>query len=305
MSDGPLVGLDWGTSSVRVYDLAGQAPVALADTAMGIKRFDGDADYPGYLEQLLGQLHVESDVPIIMSGMITSQQGWLETPYLPTPCEPQALAASVVTHRVNERVIRLMPGVRHVTGTAVDVMRGEETQIVGLSQWADGTLGPVLLPGTHSKWATVDGGILREFATFVTGELFELVSQQSVIGAVIEGREADDEAFDHGVRVGLDESQTTGGVLNSLFSVRTRGLLEPSSRTGLHSYLSGLLIGAEIGGAARRLVADSPPVVVVGDGDLVTAYRRALQLAGVAATSSPPHPAALGLKHIARLIGLP
>lgn len=269
---------------------------------MGIKRFSGPDGYETYVDRLLTELGVVSST-LLVSGMITSQQGWFETPYLPTPASLADLAAATTRHDVGNRVVWAVPGVSHRSSNGTDVMRGEETQVAGTDATEGGRTGTVLLPGTHSKWVTVADGSIVAFATYITGELFELVSTHSIIGSVIDGDAPDHEAFEDGVTLGLAGPDQSGGLLSTLFSVRTRGLLEPSSRTGLASYLSGLLIGSEFCGASRHR-NDSEPVLVVGEGGLVDTYRRGLALADIAATAAPPGAAGLGLQRIAQRIGL-
>lgn len=295
-----LVGIDWGTSSVRVYDLEPEVPVERSVSDQGIKRAGDPSAFEPLFEAMLGGLGI-GDVSVVMSGMITSQQGWIETPYVSTPASADAVALAAVHREVGGRSVWAMPGVRHSSSTGTDVMRGEETQIVGVLASRGIEEGTIVLPGTHSKWVTVERGAMTSFATFVTGEIFELVRHHSIIGAVIDGSSPDTAAFARGVETGLDRAGDSGGVLHSLFSVRTSGVLEPESRPGLHSHLSGLLIGAEIRGATG---ASTPSTVtLVGDDDQVSRYRTAFEIAGIA-TNSVKHAAGRGLKRLAELKGL-
>lgn len=292
------IGIDWGTSSVRVYDLGPDEPVELLVSDHGIKRVSDPSDFEPLFEGFLGQLGLE-DVSVVMSGMITSQQGWIQTPYVPTPASADDLAAAAVHRSIDGRSVWAMPGVRHASTTGTDVMRGEETQLVGILD----SVGPhdlVVLPGTHSKWVTVSDAAIVEFATYVTGELFELVRHHSIIGAVIDGDVMDEETFVRGVEQGLDREGTSGGILHSLFGVRTSGVLEPTTRPGLHSYLSGLLLGTEIVGATASRVPER--VTLVGGDSLLAGYRLAFDIAGIS-TNTIENAAPQGLKRLAEIRG--
>lgn len=303
----PLAGIDWGTSSLRVFDLTSDPPRQLCDRPDGIRHFSGRDGYGDYLDRLLDDLGIQP-ATVVMSGMITSQQGWVETPYVPTPAALADLAAAALRRDVGDRAAWFLPGVSHSTDGGVDVMRGEETQIVGTQGIDAGSddSGPevtILLPGTHAKWAAVESGAIVGFATFVTGELYDLASRHSVIASVIDGDTYDTAAFDDGVDVGLVDPQRSGGLLRTLFSVRTRGLVDPSTRSGLASYLSGLLIGSEIAGAARWRTGEGP-VLIVGQGALVDSYRWALDRAGIPAAAAATGAAGVGLRRIADHLGL-
>lgn len=295
-----LIGIDWGTSSVRVYDLEPEVPIERIVSDQGIKRVEDPSAFEPLFEGMLDRLGI-GDASVVMSGMITSQQGWIETPYVSTPASADDVAGATVRHEVGGRSVWAMPGVSHASASGTDLMRGEETQIVGVLATRGVDEATIVLPGTHSKWVVVEQGAMTSFATFVTGELFELVRDHSIIGAVIDGRSADESAFARGVEDGLDRDRDSGGLLHSLFSVRTSGVLEPASRPGLHSYLSGLLIGTEIGGATAKSAPSN--VTLVGDNDQVSRYRTAFEIAGIT-TNSVEHAAPRGLKRLAELKGL-
>jgi 2-dehydro-3-deoxygalactonokinase len=179
MSSPPaLIGLDWGTTSFRAYrlDRSGDALEARSAPA-GILRVPG-GDFEGVFEREVGPwLSERPALPVIASGMITSRQGWVEVPYCPCPAGSAEIARALYRHETRAgRTIHFVPGLSIVGADGVpDVIRGEETQIVGaIGDEAGAASGCrlLVLPGTHSKWALVEGSRLVWFATFMTGELF-------------------------------------------------------------------------------------------------------------------------------------
>jgi 2-dehydro-3-deoxygalactonokinase len=159
-------------------------------------------------------------------------------------------------------------------------MRGEEVQIFGALQLSGRDSATLVLPGTHSKWAHVDSGRVVHFQTFMTGEVYALMSQHSILGKTLDlSGDFDAATFLQGV----DQSQQAGSVLHRLFAVRTLGLFDRLSAAQLPSYLSGLLIGEEL--RTQALGADSAPVILIGSDTLTQRYSLALQHLGLACQS--------------------
>jgi 2-dehydro-3-deoxygalactonokinase len=301
-----LVGIDWGTTSFRAYLMDALGSVLdRVNAPLGILQIENGA-FEAALERLLaGWLADQPDLPIILSGMIGSRQGWVEVPYLPCPAGIGELSSALHGHTSERgRRMRFVPGLV-VTGSLPDVLRGEETQIVGAL--ADPPSAAIfLLPGTHSKWARVEGGRVVWFATFMTGEVYSVLRQHSILGRLMTGEAFDEAAFARGARAGLDESTASGGLLRRLFSARSLGLVSDLQGSAVASYLSGLLIGSEVREAIDCVdgAARSSGVVLVGGSDLVGRYTVALRLAGVAAQSSTPDAAARGQHLLAETAGL-
>jgi 2-dehydro-3-deoxygalactonokinase len=177
-------------------------------------------------------------------------------------------------------------------------MRGEETQIVGALDAVGEASCVLCLPGTHSKWVQVEGGRIMRFATFMTGEIFGVLRQHSILGRLMEGDAHDDAAFDAGIERGRHD----GGLLHQLFAVRTEGLFAAMPASGLSSFLSGLLIGHEIR-AAHEAFGPSR-IVLVGTPALMASYAAALvaeNLLGVAVAGDVA--AAKGLWRLAESAG--
>lgn len=290
------LGIDWGTSSFRAYRLdsdGGVLDVRRADA--GIRMID-DGDFEGAFEHLVGDwLDVDAGVPVVLSGMIGSRQGWLEAPYLECPAAVDDLGAALVPlDLARGRRVHLAPGLSTRSATGVpDVMRGEEVQILGAVDRLGVDRVTICLPGTHSKWVRVENARVTGFATHMTGEAFEVLRRHTILGKTIDHAAWDDSAFDAGV----DRSGDAGGLLHHLFGVRAAGLFGDLDPTTAGSFLSGLVVGHEL----RAAVAthDGSTVCLIGEGGLVALYRRALRRIGVAAQEGPADAAARGLFRLA------
>jgi 2-dehydro-3-deoxygalactonokinase len=288
-----FIALDWGTSSFRAYQVSGDGAVLNEVTAPnGILAVQGGA-FDAALEAAIGTW--PHDLPVMASGMITSRQGWIEVPYVPCPAGLNEIAKGIIEHRsARGRRIHFVPGLcAFAEDGAPDVLRGEETQVLGAAR---GGVEHFLTPGTHNKWIDVRDGIIERFATYMTGEAYAVLKAHSILGRLMTGETDDDSAFMLGVSKGLADA---GGLLHQLFSVRTLGLFERMRGDGLASYLSGLLIGSEIGHAMSTRSAEAS-YHVLGSALLAERYISALKQAGIAARAAEPNVAVQGLVKLAR-----
>ncbi|MCP1121055.1 2-dehydro-3-deoxygalactonokinase [Robbsia andropogonis] len=301
LAQAALLALDWGTSSLRAYvlDCAGQV-LAWRQEPWGLMQVgevsgkQGVAGYEALFERIIGDWPgLAADIPVITCGMVGSAQGWQEVPYLPVPSAAADLARQLAPIRHgNGRTIWAVPGWREA-GLLPNVMRGEETQILGaLLQWhalqgdAESGLpqvGPdaadvlLCLPGSHSKWARMQGDRIRHFDTFMTGEAFSAFSRHTILARTMTvGAAADAAAFERGLHTALAEDGK--GVLANVFSCRTLGLSGELDAAQQADYLSGLLIGEEI--ASMRASFDCG-IALVGDAALCRRYATAIRFAGV------------------------
>jgi 2-dehydro-3-deoxygalactonokinase len=262
-----LIAVDWGTSSLRGarLDEAGRvleekaAPLGILNVPNG--------DFAGVFTAQFSAWMTQGTLCLI-SGMAGSRQGWAEAPYVACPAGPDELARHL--HWVERDRIAIVPGLSDTQGEVPDVMRGEEVQIFGAMRLAGLADGVFVLPGTHSKWATVQGGRVTGFRTFMTGEVYGLFARHSILARTLDdAAPLDEAAFRRGVaRAGSGE-----GLLHNAFGVRALALLDRLSPAQSASYLSGLLIGEEL--AAQEL----PPggeVIVIGAPALVARYALAL-----------------------------
>jgi 2-dehydro-3-deoxygalactonokinase len=263
---GPIIAIDWGTSALRAALVEGDGRIARrAESAQGIMKVS-DGDFAAALADLIAGWPT---LPVFASGMIGSRQGWREVPYVPCPAGLDEIASGLAEAAPG---VHIVPGLAKTGRDGIpDVMRGEETQALGAGI-ADGV---VVLPGTHSKWVRLEGGRITWFATFMTGEVFAVLSRHSILGRLMEGESQDEPAFERGLARGRAER---GALLHDLFSVRTLGLFGAIPPSGLRDYLSGMLIGTEIDAAMRQ--AGEAPLIIIGAPALATRYRRALAIAG-------------------------
>lgn len=293
-----LIGLDWGTSSARAYAFAADGAVLGESAApLGILHL-GNLSYPDALRRLTERWaeHL-GRVPVLAAGMVGSRQGWREAPYVDCPASLARIAAGVVPVETDVARVSMVPGLLCAGADgSPDVIRGEETQVAGLD--LEGT-GLVVLPGTHSKWVRTEGRTVADFATFMTGEVYAVLLEHSILGRLATGRGSDPGAFREGVAVALRSSRTASALLHDLFTARTRALAGTLPQAGVSDYLSGVLIGSEIASALRAFGSGGATVVLVGEPGLCARYREALALAGREARVSEASTTARGLWRIA------
>jgi 2-dehydro-3-deoxygalactonokinase len=297
-----LIGLDWGTSSLRAYLLGGNGTILEARSAdSGIMRVK-DGAYARALDAACGDwLATYPALPLLLSGMIGSKQGWLEAPYCACPADAHAISESLAPLELPDtRSAHIVPGLSTTGASGVpDVMRGEETQIIGALPATGSHL--AVLPGTHSKWAWVEHGMVRSFASFMTGEVYAALTGHTILGRMMRADAPHDTAaFARGAAYGREAPEA---LLSRVFSARTLGLFGQLGEAALPSYLSGLLIGSEIGGA-MRMTPHAGMVTILGNPNLTQRYREAFGLAGIPTQAGPPDCAALGLWRIALAAGL-
>jgi 2-dehydro-3-deoxygalactonokinase len=293
-----LIAMDWGTTSCRaaLLSLDGQL-LAQRDGGKGILAI-ANGTFETELQTFLAPWHGGKTPPrIILSGMIGSKQGWHEASYVRCPAGLSDIAAHLtwIDSAVLGR-IALVPGLDDQASGTPDVMRGEETQIVGALGTGSGLC---VLPGTHSKWATVTQGRITGFGSYMTGEVFAALKDHTILGRLMTTADIPDEAaFLRGVRDGA-AAGGPGALLNRIFATRTLGLFNRLPPTALADYLSGLLIGAEVADNASEA-----PVVIIGNAALTRRYASACQALGRVVSSAPPDCAARGAYAIARAAGM-
>lgn len=277
MGHAAIIGVDWGSTNLRAFRFDAEGVVAdVRRAASGAKALRGDA-FEATLAKVLGDWAGKSS-RVVICGMVGGREGWIEAPYAPCPCDLLSLARDIIRAPARFAEVWIAPGARSADHSGrIDVMRGEETQILGGLVEEKGPI-HVVAPGTHSKWAQVEGGRLVDFRTYMTGELFAVLKSHSILGRTMEFDAPDDRgAFDLGVGRALMEK----GLLNLLFSARTEVLFKHVAPQAAPSYLSGVLIGAEIAEAsARASLTPTAPIALIGGAELAARYSRAFELAG-------------------------
>jgi 2-dehydro-3-deoxygalactonokinase len=286
------IAVDWGTSHVRLWAMAGTRIVARCDSDQGMSRLTPDG-YETVLTGLLAgmlekppvgggavpQQHVSlsgrGPLPVICCGMAGARQGWAEAAYTSVPCPPPGIAQAAIAPCADPLLtVHLLPGVKQ--NQPADVMRGEETQIAGALAAHPEFDGVICLPGTHTKWAHISANEIVSFRTFMTGEMFALLSGQSVLRHSLSTDGWDDAAF------GAAVSHVMGrpaALAADLFALRAESLLHDLPPDAARARLSGLLIGAEL--VAARPYWLGQPVMVLGEDAISGAYRAALEMQGV------------------------
>lgn len=269
------IAVDWGTTNLRVWAMGHRGVLAEAVSDDGMGRLDRDGFEPALLRLIGPWLQDGKRTEVVACGMVGSRQGWHEAPYRTVPCEPLDPVALVAAPTRDARIsVQLVPGLKQTS--PADVMRGEETQIAGVLALTSGYDGIICLPGTHSKWAHVSAGEVVSFQTFLTGEMFALLSQASVLRHGMVGDGWDEAAFDEGLSDALSRPERIGA---RLFGIRAEGLIAGLSAAAAKARLSGLLIGMEL--AAARPYWLGQAVTLVGSEGLARSYARALRTQGV------------------------
>jgi 2-dehydro-3-deoxygalactonokinase len=294
---GRFIALDWGTTSFRAYLADGGGHVAetvsAPDGILAVK----DGDFDAALERHIGKWDVS--LPVVAAGMITSRQGWIELPYVSCPAGPAELAAALHRHTSRHgRAIAFSTGLSYRSAAGIpDVMRSEETQVVGCLENGGGYF---VTPGTHSKWIVAEGGKIARFTTYMTGEVFAALKHHTILGKLMQDGPENTEAFARGVGAALADP---AGFLHRIFSTRSLGLFNEMAPAHLASYLSGQVIGTEIAHACSTNPKDADYVVLASE-TIGGRYVKAMQIAGLNARCGDPNSIVKGLARIAREAGL-
>jgi len=275
------VAVDWGTSNLRAWGIGPDGAVTFEKTSpKGMGKLARE-EFAGALSELLDGVMADRDgaIDVLICGMAGARQGWLEAPYLEAPTDLKGLLEGAVYPAMPDGRLAtaILPGVCQKAGSD-NVMRGEETQLLGLAALIPGFSGVVCMPGTHSKWAQLSGTRIEHFSTAMTGEMFELLRTHSVLRHSLNG-ELDGpgraDGFAAGAAAGLEHPER---LLGTLFQVRASSLLSGRQPDWCAGYLSGLLIGTEIG--SNRYLIGEQPVPLIGSPALCALYAQVLDMIG-------------------------
>lgn len=273
----PVLGIDWGTTNRRAYVFGSEGELIRQHSdEMGILAVGGD--FKNSLVKLLDKLELD-EADVIMSGMVGSRNGWQEVPYLPVdhPILLLPNAMQEIDSGLSKVRCRIVPGYQFVSRHGLpDVMRGEETQVLGALKMGAEDDGWFLLPGTHSKWVAIEDGIITELMTFMTGEMYALLTKQGTLSNLMQERQDVPEAFRAGMGAARD-----GGFTHMAFACRALVVTGAMPAAHAASFLSGLLIGAELHETSRRTHSgpgkERPVVHVIASETLAPRYRDALE----------------------------
>ena len=266
-----FVAVDWGTTNRRAYaiDAAGEVIDTMEDETglLAVSAGGFDKAVAELRERFGGK-------PLLLAGMIGSNRGWIEAPYVPCPATLADLTAKLCWAEPGRAAI--VPGLSFRDGDQADVMRGEEVQIFGvLALGLVPDSATICHPGTHTKWIAVEGGQVARFRTAMTGELFSLLKEHSILAPMLSDPVTTGDAF----LQGLDRALHGGALASDLFSVRARVLLGVADAAGAASYASGVLIGADVRAGVAE-AGQTTEIAVVGRPSLTNLYAAAIARAG-------------------------
>lgn len=257
------IAIDWGSTHLRAWLYRNGQCVDNLQLPYGVSRL-AEQTAREVFDKYIAPWRKQEAIPVVMAGMIGSDAGWQPVPYLACPASLHALSSQLFEVAEN---VWIVPGLR----TEQNVMRGEETQLLGAMQLSPASC--YVMPGTHSKWVQVAHNAVSDFATAITGELHHILINHSLIGKGLPEQRDDSAAFAAGLQSGLESP----ALINKLFAARATRVLGDLQPESVSEWLSGLLIGAEV----ATLREDTTQVTLVGGESLCRRYRQALTDAGI------------------------
>jgi 2-keto-3-deoxy-galactonokinase len=264
------IAVDWGSTHLRAWHIENDQCVNTLHLPLGVTQL-ATGEAPAVFARHIAPWRAGPDVPVVMAGMIGSEAGWRSVAYLPCPVSLHDVGARL--EEVTENVW-IVPGLKLERENEFNVMRGEETQLLGAMSLTSSEC--YVLPGTHSKWVSVEEGQVTRFDTVMTGELHQLLLHHSLIGKGLAAQHQDETTFLHGLQKGLSADD----VVSRLFSTRAARVLGVLPEASVSEALSGLLIGAEVATLSRRY--QPKQVTLIASETLSPRYRQAFALLGIA-----------------------
>jgi 2-dehydro-3-deoxygalactonokinase len=290
-----FVGVNWGSSNFRAYlidaDGALHGEFSRPSGVAGLKRDDMAALMDALAE------HWPQAQAIYASGMIGSNIGWAEVPYVQAPATIGDVARHALSAHIGVADVKIVPGIscRRDFDGGPDIMRGEEIELFGFATLAPGWNGLVALPGTHTKWARFADGRITEFFTSMSGEIYDRLTAAGLLASIVQGEAADGPLFREGVAAGLARKL---GMATLLFGARARVMHGTMEKRDAPSYLRGLLIGADLADALAIYPGlGGEPVPLIGNGPLCALYAAAMASIGIASRYVDSRTACVGGFH--------
>ncbi|NHF74566.1 2-dehydro-3-deoxygalactonokinase [Paracoccus xiamenensis] len=267
------IAADWGTSNLRLWAMAGMDVVEMRSSDRGMGAMTGPEDFAAELTRMTEGW---APLPVIACGMVGARQGWVEVPYRTVPC-PATPTLTPVPDDPGGRPVLIAGGV--MQQHPPEVMRGEETQIAGILAAQPDFDGIICLPGTHTKWARISAGEIVNFQTVMTGEIYALLSRQSVLRFGLSDTQVDPESpgFQDALATSLSQPHLAWA---KLFQLRAAGLVDQPDPAQATDRLSGTLIGLDLGAARANWLGQQ--VLIVGAPRLAALYDAALRQQGAA-----------------------
>lgn len=299
MTQAQWVGVDWGTSNLRAYIVDGSGSLIVElESDNGMLNLEPE-EFEGALVNLIGPWLAQGrKTPVFACGMVGARQGWMEVKYRSVPCSPLHDSEFARVETLDPRIeVFILPGLSQAS--PADVMRGEETQLAGFLASEPEFSGVACLPGTHTKWAEVRNGEIHTFHTYMTGELFSLLSQHSILRHSVSEEGEDPSAF---LQAALKAVTCPEQVAVELFGLRAQSLLEQPEPQVARARLSGMIIGHEIGVA--REFWNGRQIALIGTTKLASLYAEVLSKVGAETQIIDTRSATLsGLAIAARQVG--
>ncbi|WP_213989484.1 2-dehydro-3-deoxygalactonokinase [Sodalis sp. dw_96] len=267
------IAIDWGSTNLRAWLYLDGVLADTRQSEAGVTRLNGRTPEQVFHE-VTGPWR-RHGAPVIMAGMVGSNAGWISVPYLPCPTSLSSLAGRLTrVEQAAPLAAWIIPGISIISDNNCNVMRGEETQLLGAYRTQPSSL--YLMPGTHSKWVRVDDGVINDFRTVMTGELHHLLIKQSLIGVGLTEQRPNPAVFRQGMEQGFAQSN----ILRCLFEIRAAHVLGQLDKSAVSEWLSGLLIGNEVAQMRRDWnIAKGETVTVIGNPQLAARYQQALEYA--------------------------
>jgi 2-dehydro-3-deoxygalactonokinase len=293
----PFIALDWGTTSFRAYLVNAEGAMtdqlSAPEGILAVK----DGAFEQALESRIGAW--DKSLPVIASGMITSRQGWVEIPYVDCPASAESLAKAIFRKDLaSGRTVHFLTGLHYKSDTlGHDVMRSEETQVFGA---LDSGAKHFVTPGTHSKWIDVENGVITGFATYVTGETFAVMKAHSILGRLMTNDTDNEHEFLRGVERAFADP---AGLLHNLFSARSLALYQELDPENIASYLSGMIIGAEVAHAVAMRDSTNHYAILASPG-IGGKYFAAMKAAGLRVSMGDPLAIVKGERAVGMAAGL-
>lgn len=262
------IAIDWGSTNLRAWLYQGEKCLESRQSEAGVTRLNGRSPQ-AVLAEVTDNWR-EDDTPVVMAGMVGSNVGWKIAPYLPVPVLFSAIGQQLTSVGDN---IWIIPGLSVSRDDNHNVMRGEETQLLGARRLSPSSV--YVMPGTHCKWVQTDTQQIHDFRTVMTGELHHLLLQHSLVGAGLPKQQSACGAFTAGLERGLNAPL----ILPQLFEVRASHVLGTLPREQVSEFLSGLLIGAEVASMVEHFANEQAITIVAGNA-LASRYQQALDAVG-------------------------
>lgn len=278
----PWVGIDWGTTNIRAYHVANKTLMNQSSKQIHITDC-AKVGFENTLDELIGDWDLRENTSILICGMAGSKMGWVEAPYVNCPASVSDLLhnALQVPHHKN---ITIIPGLSYLDKQgAYDVMRGEEVQLLGLFSSKGFSSGVVCTPGTHTKWVVVKDQVIEQFTTTMTGEVFGILSEHSILQQSLQCSKTtkpDATTISAGFERGLKTIARNDNILAEIFKVRTDALFGVDKDQSAADYLSGLLIGFDVKHSVSKQNTDNAVIPIIGPPAMSVRYQHALDYFG-------------------------